>query len=144
MPYAANGKIAFEKKAFDKSEAFIEITQEQYLQALNGMQDGLLVSIDDGFKVAPPEQAPPPIDPIPTPEELAQLALEARDRLLTNATIRIAPLQYAVDLGDASHDDMEKLNAWKQYCVALNRIEVQAGFPQSINWPVLPDKPVTP
>jgi hypothetical protein len=138
MPYAANGKIAFETKVFEKSEAFIEITQDQYLQALNGMQDGWLVSIDDGFKVAPPEQAPPPIDPIPTPEELAQLALEARDRLLTNATIRIAPLQYAVDLGDASHDDMEKLNAWKQYSVALNRIEVQAGFPQSINWPVMP------
>lgn len=139
MPYAANNQIAF-----DRFEGSIKITKEQYLRALEGMQNGLLVSIDGGFKVAPPEQALPPVTPVPTPEELAQLALAERDRLLTNATIRIAPLQYAVDLGDASHDDMEKLNAWKQYCVALNRIEVQAGFPQSINWPVLPDKPVTP
>jgi hypothetical protein len=134
MPYAANNQIAF-----DPFEGSIEITQEQYKQALAGMQDGLLVSIDGGFKVSPPEQAPPPVVPVPTPAELAQLALDARDRLLATATIRIAPLQYAVDLGDASHDDMEKLNAWKQYSVALNRIEVQAGFPQSINWPVSPE-----
>lgn len=134
MPYAANNQIAF-----DPFEGSIKITEEQYLQALEGMQNGLLVSIDGGFKVAHPEQTAPPVTPVPTPEELAQLALADRDRLLTNATIRIAPLQYAVDLGDASHDDMEKLNAWKQYSVALNRIEVQAGFPQSINWPVMPE-----
>ncbi|NMY95624.1 tail fiber assembly protein [Pseudomonas proteolytica] len=130
MPYAANNEIAF-----DKFEGSIKITKEQYLQALEGMQEGLVVSIDGGFKVSPPAQAP---TPIPTPEELAQQVLAYRDRLLTNATIRISPLQFAVDLGDESHEDMEKLSAWKQYCVALNRIQVQAGFPQSINWPVEP------
>lgn len=131
MPYAANNEIAF-----DKFEGSIEITKEQYMQALEGMQEGLVVSIDGGFKVGPPVQAP---TPIPTPEELAQQVLADRDRLLTSATIRISPLQFAVDLGDFSHEDMEKLNAWKQYCVALNRIHVQAGFPQSINWPISPE-----
>lgn len=131
MPYAANNEIAF-----DKFEGSIKITKDQYLQALEGMQEGLVVSIDGGFKVGPPVQAPAPI---PTPEELAQQVLADRDRLLASATIRISPLQFAVDLGDASHEDMEKLSAWKQYCVALNRIQVQAGFPQSINWPVEPN-----
>ncbi|RQO50592.1 tail fiber assembly protein [Pseudomonas sp. KBW05] len=139
MPYAANNQIAF-----DQFHGSIKITKEQYSQALEGMQNGLVVNIDDGFKVIPPPLTLPPETPVPTPEQLTQLALAERDRLLAYATIRIAPLQYAVDLEDASHEDKEKLDAWKQYCVALNRIEVQAGFPQSINWPVLPDKPVAP
>lgn len=44
MPYAANGKIS--QVPIDGG---IEITDEQYRQALGGMLDGMAVSIDGGF-----------------------------------------------------------------------------------------------
>ncbi|VVP17308.1 hypothetical protein PS870_03627 [Pseudomonas fluorescens] len=55
------------------------------------------------------------------------------------AGIRIAPLQDAVDLGDASDGDVASLKLWKQYRVALNRIEQQTGFPVTVDWPVAPN-----
>ena len=127
------GKIAFEETAFHESEVFIEITEDEYMEALDGMQNGLEVTIDDGFKVAFP---PPP--PPPTEQELAAAALARRDQALSVAAIRIAPLQDAVDLGDETPADMAALKQWKQYRVGLNRIEQQAEFPLAIDWPVMP------
>ena len=46
-----------------------------------------------------------------------------RDSLLALAAIRIAPLQDAVDLDDASDEEVALLKKWKQYRVALNRID---------------------
>jgi hypothetical protein len=62
-----------------------------------------------------------------------------RDALLRDAVLRIAPLQYAEDIGDASHEEQLQLLEWKLYSVELNRIEQQAGFPSEITWPVVPD-----
>lgn len=61
-----------------------------------------------------------------------------RDTLLRDAVLRIAPLQYAEDIGDASHDEQLRLLEWKLYSVELNRIEKQAAFPEEIIWPVAP------
>ena len=88
----------------------------------------------------PFDQGPPP-QPIPVPptaEEARKSALFERDRLLVTAAIRIAPLQDAVDLGDATPADEANLKKWKQYRVALNRIDQQAGFPEIIEWPLSP------
>lgn len=79
----------------------------------------------------------PPAPPVPPPTAPEVLAL--RDTLLAEAAIRIAPLQDAVDLDDATPAEIAALKAWKQYRVALNRIEQQAGFPASVNWPVKPE-----
>lgn len=49
MPYAANGKISH-----DPIEGGVEITEDQYQQALRGVLDGLVVTVLGGFKVAPP------------------------------------------------------------------------------------------
>lgn len=65
-------------------------------------------------------------------------ALAARDALLVEATTRIAPLQDAVDLGDASSDEEVGLAAWKRYRVALNRVQQQPDFPKTIEWPISP------
>ncbi|VVO55170.1 hypothetical protein PS870_00498 [Pseudomonas fluorescens] len=46
--------------------------------------------------------------------------------------------QDAIDLGDASDSDVASLKLWKQYRVALNRIEQQVGFPVTVDWPVAP------
>lgn len=76
--------------------------------------------------------------PSPPVEQFREMALSERDRGLSVAALRIAPLQDAVDLDDASEADLAELKKWKQYRVALNRIELQAGFPTNIDWPVLP------
>jgi hypothetical protein len=81
----------------------------------------------------PPEREPPPV-PAPTADEV----LAQRDALLAVAALRIAPLQDAVDLDVETGDEVAALTEWKQYRVDLNRIELQAGFPDAIEWPVAP------
>ncbi|APC16280.1 hypothetical protein BLL42_11280 [Pseudomonas frederiksbergensis] len=80
--------------------------------------------------------------PQPTAEEILAAATVAavteRDRLLAYATLRINPLQDAVDLDEASAQEAALLKAWKQYRVALNRIESQQAFPTDITWPLTP------
>jgi hypothetical protein len=133
MPYAANGQISTEPF----SDA-IEITQEQYAEAVNGMCAGLEVTIDNGFKVAPPLVPEPEPAPEPTLGELTAIANDRRDYLLTLAAFRIAPLQDAIDLDSATDVDKANLKLWKQYRVDVNRVPDQAGFPTTIDWPVQP------
>ncbi|MGJ3439207.1 tail fiber assembly protein [Pseudomonas sp. Je.1.5.c] len=74
-------------------------------------------------------------------EERQALRLTARavrDEKLVIAALRIPPLQDAVDLCLAAEDELAQLLAWKRYRVALSRIELQRGFPETIDWPVSP------
>ncbi|MCE6979691.1 phage tail protein [Pseudomonas frederiksbergensis] len=77
-------------------------------------------------------------------DEVARLSaiksevLKKRDSLLRDAVLRIAPLQYAEDISDASHEEQLQLLEWKLYSVELNRIEQQVGFPGEITWPAMP------
>ena len=70
--------------------------------------------------------------------DLKKVVLAQRDALLRDVVLRIAPLQYAEDIGDANHEEQLQLLEWKLYGVELNRIEQQAGFPSEISWPVVP------
>ena len=82
-----------------------------------------------------------PIDIVPLPPTKAELLVVAnaeRDRLLTLAAIRIAPLQDAADLEVATSSDNANLKLWKQYRVAVNRVSDQSGFPGEIVWPSHP------
>lgn len=81
-----------------------------------------------------------PPDPVVPLEQRVEAARVLRDGYLTNAAVRIAPLQDAVDLGSASAEDQALLALWKRYRVDLGRIEQQAGFPDDIDWP---SEPVT-
>lgn len=74
----------------------------------------------------------------PTEEQLKEAAYKQRDSLLAVAALRIAPLQYAVDLDTATDSDRSCLTAWKQYSVDANRIDQQERFPLEIEWPVQP------
>lgn len=60
MPYAANGHIST-----DPFEGGVEISEEQYAEALAGITTGKLVAIDGGFAVVDPpvEQQPEPEAP---------------------------------------------------------------------------------
>lgn len=59
-------------------------------------------------------------------------------RLRSIADKAIAPLQDAVDLGEATPAEEAALLAWKRYRVALNRLPDQPGYPSQITWPVQP------
>lgn len=54
------------------------------------------------------------------------------------ADTAIAPLQDAVDLGEATQAESAALVAWKRYRVALNRLHEQPGYPITIDWPAAP------
>lgn len=81
----------------------------------------------------------PPPTPAVTEEELVGAALMERDKLLSTAAIRVAPLQDAVDLEQATPELKILLKKWKQYRIDLNGIHNQAGFPAAIEWPVQPE-----
>lgn len=72
----------------------------------------------------------------PSPEEVA-IGEYTRRRAI--ADTRIAPLQDAVDLDDASAQEVAALKAWKQYRVALSRVAGQPGYPDAVEWPVAPE-----
>lgn len=69
-----------------------------------------------------------------TPSRL-ELNKADRDRLLQIATLSIAPLQDAVDLDDATTAEKALLKAWKQYRVAVNRMDLTGDITE---WPVEP------
>lgn len=80
MPYAAENQISQ-----DPIEGGIEITDEQYQAALDGMLAGKLVSIDGGFAVVDPPEPESPEAPEPLPPQYPRLtALEMLD-LFTEA-----------------------------------------------------------
>jgi hypothetical protein len=71
--------------------------------------------------------------------DLKREALAKRDKLLREAVQKVAPFQYAEDIGEATDQEQLALMEWKLYSVELNRIQHQAGFPTDINWPVMPE-----
>jgi hypothetical protein len=73
-----------------------------------------------------------------TPDKAA-IAYSMRDSLLAVAALRIAPLQDAVDLGNATEETRTSLGKWKQYRIDLSGIGRQSGFPADIQWPLSPD-----
>ncbi|YCH19838.1 tail fiber assembly protein [Pseudomonas sp. D1-3] len=60
-----------------------------------------------------------------------------RNRLQAEATSRIAPLQDAVEYGEATEAEQAELDAWKRYRIALNRVVLNA-YPGPIQWPTPP------
>ncbi|MCO7519182.1 MULTISPECIES: tail fiber assembly protein [unclassified Pseudomonas] len=78
--------------------------------------------------------------PPPTAEQYRETAFAQRDKALSVAALRIAPLEDAVELGKATEETRASLIKWKQYRISLNEIEHQAGFPEEIQWPLAPDE----
>ncbi|WP_323151452.1 tail fiber assembly protein [Pseudomonas glycinae] len=70
-------------------------------------------------------------------QRLAKITVETA-RLRSIADTAIAPLQDAVDIGEATDNDINQLRAWKTYRVALNRLPDQPGYPDTVNWPQSP------
>jgi len=64
------------------------------------------------------------------------MAAIQRDLLMSSASTAIQPLQDAVDLDEATDDETALLKKWKQYRVALNRLDLSTA--PDITWPLLP------
>lgn len=98
-------------------------------------------SIMDGETFHSQADGPPPspVDKPKTEEDLIVAASKQRDELLLIAATRIAPLQDAVDIDDATPEDVAKLKLWKQYRVAVNRVNQQPGYPDAVEWPSQPN-----
>jgi hypothetical protein len=66
-----------------------------------------------------------------------------RDSRLFQIVIRVAPLQYAYELGEATSVQLATLQEWKRYTLKLMDIEQQPDFPMIIDWPASPVSGVT-
>lgn len=75
------------------------------------------------------------VAPAPSAASILARNTATRDTLLSVATGRIAPLQDAVDLGEATTAETTALTSWKQYRVAVNRVDLIA---QDAQWPAVP------
>ncbi|ATI62777.1 tail fiber assembly protein [Edwardsiella tarda] len=71
-----------------------------------------------------------------TSDELTSQANRNKQNLLAEATKAIAPLQDAVDLGEATPEEEARLKAWKKFRVNVNRIDT-AKLP--VTFPPMPE-----
>ncbi|ASQ17396.1 tail fiber assembly protein [Enterobacter cloacae] len=71
-----------------------------------------------------------------TREELQQQAEEKKAHLLSLAKDAIAPLQDAVDIGEATEEESALLVEWKKYRVQVNRVDTSTA--SDIEWPEQP------
>ena len=81
MPYAHDGRVST-----SPIEGGVEITQEEYRAAIDGMIAGQVVTIDGGFAVIDPPPPPEP-EPQPDPEPEPVTRIERRQGLVALALI---------------------------------------------------------
>lgn len=109
MPYAADGVISQ-----DPMPGGIEITDNQYTEALTGMLAGLIVTIGDGFKVMPeatPQPRPPTEDELLQAKAFEEAVWRAIEMPFAQETVT------ALEFGDTSIPGTA--DQWKSYWLAL-------------------------
>lgn len=77
------------------------------------------------------------INPKPTKEQLVIKAESEKASLIAEATIKISPLQDAVDIGNATDSEISMLRSWKEYRVNVNRVD--SSLSPDIEWPQKPE-----
>jgi len=77
--------------------------------------------------------------PPPTNEQLIANAEAEKSSLLALARISIAPLQDAVDIKDATDEEIALLKKWKQYSVSVNRVDTaKVSAKNPVRFPEIP------
>lgn len=115
------------------NDSQIEITYDYWSELITGQANGKVITEDE--KGYPVLADPPPPTPLTHEEEVA-LANKKKTYLLAQATVAINPLQDAVDLDDATDEEVALLKKWKQFRVAVNRVDTELA--PDITWPVPP------
>ncbi|NNS07351.1 tail fiber assembly protein [Erwinia sp. JH02] len=136
--YFSASKLGFyresQKESYQQPDSWpsdlIEITEEKRDELLKGNGEGSVISADkDGYPVLIPP-------PLPTKDEYISLAKAEKASRQADAQIAIAPLQNAVDIDDATDAEIALLKKWKQYSVAVNRIDTSTA--PDITWAIPP------
>ncbi len=125
--YPADLHEAYEQ-AGSLPDDLVEITYETYEALMDAQKDGKsIVPGGDGKPVA--------ADHVVSPDEGRTINAKVRDGLLSEAALRIAPLQDAADLGDIEAAEQSALLGWKRYRVEVNRVNI-SEYPAQ--WPEKP------
>lgn len=112
---------------FEETETSVEITDEYYIELLNGQSQGMrIISATDGHPVLT-EREPP------SEESLIKQAENKKTVLLAQADLAIAPLARAVKLGMATAGESSLLEEWERYSVLVNRVDTKKPV-----WPEIP------
>ncbi|KFA85882.1 tail fiber assembly protein [Enterobacter sp. EGD-HP1] len=72
-----------------------------------------------------------------TQDEFIAQAEAMKQQLMADTSSIIAPLQDAVDIGEATDAEVSSLHGWKKYRVLLNRVDISKA--PDIEWPELPE-----
>lgn len=108
----------------------IEIDHAYWEELIIGQSKGKIIANDEnGY---PYLADPPP----PTHEDYVAEATRNKTYLMAQATVAINPLQDAVDLEEATDEEVALLKKWKQFRVAVNRVD--PNLAPDITWPVPP------
>lgn len=128
--YPVSLKIDYEIAGTWPSDA-VAVVGEDMAELQAGQSVGkLITSNEQGYPVL--------TDPKPlTPEQLQQQAKTQQIALMNEAGEAIAPLQDAVDLDEATPEELARLKKLKQYRVALNRLDLTTA--PDIDWPQKPE-----
>lgn len=129
MPYAFEGGISQ-----DYIEGAVEISQEDYMTALESIQSGLVISVVDGFSVGLPVAETPPE---PTQEEInARLGFEERQWREVEM-LRIQENLTALSFG--ADDVPGTVVDWQGYWLSVRKwTDTNPDFPDSAKRPVAP------
>ena len=112
---------------------FKDKNDQVYAYESNGSQDDFM--LPDLIKITEKEAkllANPPL----SHDKLVELAEAERVQRRAMADLAMAPLIDATELDDATNDEIIKLQEWKKYRVALNRIDTSTA--PDIEWPITP------
>lgn len=98
-----------------------------------------LVQIDDptvveGYSYEDGVFNPPKVY-LPTQQEVFNRNKQYQEMLLSASALKLAPLQYAVDLEMATAEESALLLSWKRYSVYVNRVDLTKISPE---WPTQP------
>lgn len=111
-------------------EGSVEITQGEWSTLMDGQAKGLIISSDE--KGNPILTNPPEV----TKEQYIIEAERKKNELLEFAANKKSPLQDAIDLDEATKEEVAELNLWKRYSIALNRVDLSKA--PEVEWPVPP------
>lgn len=127
--YPVSMKEIYEKSINGLPEDVVEIDDEDFADLMSGQEKGQRITADkDGYPILSAQ-------PEPTEEEVIASNTHKKNSLMKLATDEIYPLQDAVDLGEATDDEKNKLTSLKKYRVALNRVDVSVV---GLDWPEFP------
>ncbi|MFG1172177.1 tail fiber assembly protein [Erwiniaceae bacterium CAU 1747] len=127
--YPASMKEIYEQSINGLPDDVVEIDAEAYAALINGQEGGKrIISDKDGYPILSAQ-------PEPTEDEVIASNTQKKASLMKLATDEIYPLQDAIDLGEATDDEKNKLTSLKKYRVALNRVDVSVV---GLEWPEFP------